>query len=154
MLGIPVSKMLWLYLQVRPPMPFVHFFLIDVSYNAVTWGALEATCSAIARILDELQGVARYSCCFQRFCYLLAFNQQPAVSTAQQKTCTPFQCSYSTGKQPSNVFPTLTLCNQSAWILSHFNITWCCFRAFIWFWSILMPACLSSTAQQLHVHGC
>ena len=38
-------------------MPFVHFFLIDVSYNAVTSGALEATCSVIARVLDELQGV-------------------------------------------------------------------------------------------------
>lgn len=46
-----------LYLQVRRPMPFVHFFLIEVSYNAVTSGALEATCSAIARVLEELQGM-------------------------------------------------------------------------------------------------
>lgn len=38
-------------------MPVVHFFLIEVSYNAVTSGALEATCSAIARVLDELQGM-------------------------------------------------------------------------------------------------
>ncbi len=47
-----------LFVQVRPPMPFVHFFLIDVSYNAVTSGALQATCSAVARTLDDLQGVA------------------------------------------------------------------------------------------------
>ena len=39
-------------------MPFVHFFLIDVSYNAVTSGALQATCSAVARTLDDLQGMA------------------------------------------------------------------------------------------------
>ena len=45
-----------MYVQVRPPMPFVHFFLIDASYNAVTSGALQAACSAIARILEELQG--------------------------------------------------------------------------------------------------
>ena len=37
-------------------MPFVHFFLIDVSYNAVTSGALQAACSAVARVLEELQG--------------------------------------------------------------------------------------------------
>lgn len=42
--------------MVRPPMPFVHFFLIDVSYNAVTSGALQAACSAVARVLEELQG--------------------------------------------------------------------------------------------------
>lgn len=42
--------------MVRPPMPFVHFFLIDVSYNAVTSGALQATCSAVARTLNDLQG--------------------------------------------------------------------------------------------------
>ena len=44
------------HLQVRPPMAFVHFFLIEVSYNAVTSGALQTACSAIARVLDELQG--------------------------------------------------------------------------------------------------
>lgn len=37
-------------------MPCVHFFLIDVSYNAVTSGALQAVCSAIKRTLEELQG--------------------------------------------------------------------------------------------------
>lgn len=37
-------------------MPFTHFFLLDVSYNAVTTGALQAACSAISRVLDELQG--------------------------------------------------------------------------------------------------
>ncbi|KAL0036794.1 hypothetical protein WJX79_010207 [Trebouxia sp. C0005] len=42
--------------MVRPPMPFVHFFLIDVSYNAVTSGALQATCSGVARVLNDLQG--------------------------------------------------------------------------------------------------
>lgn len=42
--------------QVRPPMPPTHFFLIDVSYNAVHSGGLAAVCSAISRLLDELQG--------------------------------------------------------------------------------------------------
>ena len=80
----------WLYLQVRPPMPFVHFFLIDVSYNAVTSGALEATCSAIARILDELQGVPPPLPPVQLLLFALllpiALNWQPAVQTAHCKT--------------------------------------------------------------------
>lgn len=43
-------------LQVRPPMAPSHFFLIDVSYNAITTGATAAACSAVLRVLDEIQG--------------------------------------------------------------------------------------------------
>ncbi|KAL3680392.1 hypothetical protein R1sor_023348 [Riccia sorocarpa] len=39
---------------VRPPMPAVFFFLIDVSMNAVQTGAVAAACSAINRALSDL----------------------------------------------------------------------------------------------------
>lgn len=42
--------------MVRPPMQPAHFFLIDVSYNAVASGAVAAVCSSISRLIDELQG--------------------------------------------------------------------------------------------------
>jgi Sec23/Sec24 trunk domain len=45
-------------LQVREPMPPTHFFLIDVSYDAVSTGATAAACAAVARVLDDLQGAA------------------------------------------------------------------------------------------------
>lgn len=43
-------------LQVRPPMTPTHFFLIDVSFIAVTSGATAAACASVARVLDELPG--------------------------------------------------------------------------------------------------
>ena len=55
-------------------MPFVHFFLIDASYNAVTSGALQAACSAIARILEELQGVHFHPAAFHTFAKCAASN--------------------------------------------------------------------------------
>ena len=45
--------------MVRPPMPPVHFFLIDVSHPAITSGATAAACSSIAKILAELPGGER-----------------------------------------------------------------------------------------------
>ncbi|KAJ7297452.1 hypothetical protein O6H91_Y056200 [Diphasiastrum complanatum] len=39
---------------VRPPMPAVFFFLVDVSSNSVQTGAAAATCSAIQRVLADL----------------------------------------------------------------------------------------------------
>lgn len=36
--------------MVRPPMPPVHFFLIDVSHPAITTGATAAVCSSIAKV--------------------------------------------------------------------------------------------------------
>ncbi|GMH37330.1 hypothetical protein BSKO_05203 [Bryopsis sp. KO-2023] len=41
---------------VRPPMPQTHFFLIDVSYQAVESGALLSTCNTIKQTLDSIQG--------------------------------------------------------------------------------------------------
>ena len=36
--------------MVRPPMPPVHFFLIDVSQPAIASGATAAVCSSIAKV--------------------------------------------------------------------------------------------------------
>jgi protein transport protein SEC24 len=41
-------------MQVRPPMPPVFFFLIDVSMAAVSTGAVAAACSAVNRALADL----------------------------------------------------------------------------------------------------
>ena len=46
-----------IWLQVRPPMTPTHFFLIDVSFIAVTSGATAAACASVARVLDELPGM-------------------------------------------------------------------------------------------------
>ncbi|GLT85060.1 hypothetical protein SLE2022_032620 [Rubroshorea leprosula] len=40
--------------MVRDPMPAVHFFLIDVSMNAVQTGATAAACSAINQVISDL----------------------------------------------------------------------------------------------------
>jgi protein transport protein SEC24 len=40
--------------MVRPPMPQVFFFLVDVSVNAVSTGAVASACSAINRVLADL----------------------------------------------------------------------------------------------------
>ena len=45
--------------QVRPPMAPTHFFLIDVSYIAVSSGATAASCASVARVLDDLPGALR-----------------------------------------------------------------------------------------------
>lgn len=42
--------------MVRPPMPVVHFFLIDVTQQAITTGATAATCKCIEEVLDSIQG--------------------------------------------------------------------------------------------------
>lgn len=42
--------------SVRPPMPPCHFFLVDVSYQAVTSGAMHVACNTIKRVLDSIQG--------------------------------------------------------------------------------------------------
>lgn len=42
--------------QVRPPMPPAHLFLVDVSHQAVSTGLTAAACAAIAAVLDDLQG--------------------------------------------------------------------------------------------------
>jgi hypothetical protein len=48
-------------MQVRPPMPPVFFFLIDVSMTAVSSGAVAAACSAVNHALADL-GVRPLSC--------------------------------------------------------------------------------------------
>lgn len=42
--------------MIRPPMPVVHFFLIDVSALAVSSGVTSAACAAVAGVLGDLQG--------------------------------------------------------------------------------------------------
>ena len=45
--------------MVRPPMPPVYFFAIDVTHAASSSGALAATCRAIRSCLDSLPGDER-----------------------------------------------------------------------------------------------
>jgi len=42
--------------MVRPPMPVVHFFLIDVSHGAIQSGAMQCAVDAIKSSLDDIQG--------------------------------------------------------------------------------------------------
>eukprot|EP01051_Picozoa_sp_SAG22_P019567 SAG22_NODE_3657_length_1590_cov_1.606304_2_plen_197_part_00 len=42
--------------MVRPPQPPVYFFVIDVSYNAVTSGLLQSAVNSILRCLESLDG--------------------------------------------------------------------------------------------------
>ena len=42
--------------MIRPPMPVTHFFLIDVTSQAVSSGVTSAACAAVAGILGDLQG--------------------------------------------------------------------------------------------------
>ena len=62
--NVHVNEVFWsvwkchrLAVQVRPPMPPTHFFLVDVAHTAVTSGATAAACRCIASNLDDLQGV-------------------------------------------------------------------------------------------------
>lgn len=68
--------------MVRPPMPPVHFFLIDVSHPAITTGATAAVCSSIAKVgplllrsLQSGRGRAGWPCAAQSSCSL----QHPAT---------------------------------------------------------------------------
>ena len=45
--------------MVRPPMPPVYLFLIDVSHAAASSGAIAVTCRAIRACLDQLPGDER-----------------------------------------------------------------------------------------------
>lgn len=45
--------------SVRPPMPPTHFFLIDVSYQAVTSGAMHSACRTVKQLLSSIQGEIR-----------------------------------------------------------------------------------------------
>jgi len=38
-----------------------HFFLIDVSYIAVSSGATAASCASVARVLDDLPGACGWA---------------------------------------------------------------------------------------------
>ncbi len=42
--------------MVRPPMPPVHFFMIDVSQTAIASGATASACACIEQIVEVLQG--------------------------------------------------------------------------------------------------
>lgn len=45
--------------MVRPPMPPTYFFLLDVSYAAISSGLLAAACSSLRQCLDHLPGDER-----------------------------------------------------------------------------------------------
>eukprot|EP00899_Mesostigma_viride_P012163 jgi/Mesvir1/20948/Mv08019-RA.1 len=70
--------------MVRPPMPAVFFFLIDVSFQAVNSGALTAICSYIKQLLDDVPnhetarvGIATFDSTIHYY------NLSPGLSQAQ-----------------------------------------------------------------------
>ncbi len=42
--------------MVRPPMPVIHMFVIDVSHTAMASGATAAVCQCVEQVLESLQG--------------------------------------------------------------------------------------------------
>ena len=79
------------HLQVRPPMPPRYVFVIDVSYVAVTSGALPVICQAIKDSLDRLPGGERTQVGFLTFDSTMHFyNLAPRLSQPQMMVgCCP-----------------------------------------------------------------
>ena len=75
---------LHLGVQVRPPMPPRFFFVIDVSYVAVTSGALPVICQAVRDSLDRLPGGERTQVGFLTFDSTLHFYNLAARLTQPQ----------------------------------------------------------------------
>lgn len=55
---------MFVWFQVRDPMPAVFFFIIDVTMNAIQTGATAAACSAISQALADLP-VSPILCVYQ-----------------------------------------------------------------------------------------
>jgi len=71
--------------MVRPPMPPVFFFVIDVSFAAVSSGMLETVCQTIKASLDNLPGGERTQVGFLTFDSVLHFyNLKSSLSQPQQ----------------------------------------------------------------------
>ncbi|KAK1259782.1 Protein transport protein Sec24-like [Acorus gramineus] len=70
--------------MVRPPMPPLYFFLIDVSINAVKSGMLEIVANAIKSCLDELPGFPRTQIGFITFDSTLHFYNMKSSLTQPQ----------------------------------------------------------------------
>eukprot|EP00198_Chlamydomonas_reinhardtii_P012637 XP_001701974.1 COP-II coat subunit [Chlamydomonas reinhardtii] len=70
--------------MVRPPMPPVYFFCIDVSYAAVASGAVATTAAAIKACLDQLPGDERTLVGFLTFDSSLHFYNLKASLTQPQ----------------------------------------------------------------------
>jgi len=69
---------------VRPPMPPSFFFVIDVSWNAVSSGMLSTVCSTIKAALDQLPGDSRTQVGFLTFDSTLHFyNLRPGLPQPQ-----------------------------------------------------------------------
>ncbi len=47
------------FLQLRPPQPAVYFYVLDVSFNAVSTGYLQTFCQTLLDELDRIPGDAR-----------------------------------------------------------------------------------------------
>eukprot|EP00002_Diphylleia_rotans_P002347 TRINITY_DN114_c0_g1_i2.p1 TRINITY_DN114_c0_g1~~TRINITY_DN114_c0_g1_i2.p1 ORF type:complete len:810 (-),score=160.55 TRINITY_DN114_c0_g1_i2:379-2808(-) len=67
--------------MVRPPQPPVYFFVIDVSYSAISSGLLQVVCQTIRNILDEIPGGRRAQIGFLTFDTTLHFYNIAANST-------------------------------------------------------------------------
>ncbi|KAJ7560650.1 hypothetical protein O6H91_04G138900 [Diphasiastrum complanatum] len=72
--------------MVRPPMPAVFFFLVDVSSNSVQTGAAAAACSAIQRVLADLPegprtmvGIATFDSAIHFYNLNKALHQPPML---------------------------------------------------------------------------
>jgi len=75
--------------MVRPPMPPVFFFVMDVSYSAVASGMLAATCRSIKSCLDSLPGDERTLVGFLTFDSTLHFyNLKSSMSAPQMMVVT------------------------------------------------------------------
>ncbi|XXG44745.1 hypothetical protein AAC387_Pa02g0014 [Persea americana] len=70
--------------MVRPPMPSIYFFLIDVSLSAVKSGMLEIVANTIKSCLDELPGSSRTQIGFITFDSTLHFYNMKASLTQPQ----------------------------------------------------------------------
>lgn len=73
-----------LLMQVRPPMPPVYFFVIDVSVSAVNSGMVATTAAAIRSCLDSLPGAERTRIGFLTFDQHLHFYSLKASLSQPQ----------------------------------------------------------------------
>ena len=71
-------------LKVRPPMPPVYFFVIDVSVSAVNSGMVATTAAAIKSCLESLPGAERTRIGFLTFDQHLHFYSLKASLTQPQ----------------------------------------------------------------------
>lgn len=92
--------------MVRPPMPVVHFFMIDVSHASVNTGAMKCAVDAITSILDDIQGKENAMVGFATFDSSIHFyNLSDGLSQPQMLVVTNNEQPFS--PQPKNLVVSL-----------------------------------------------